>query len=90
MARSRSRFCNRTLPRWIEREREACGSSSTASAEIGDGAVAVAFDPVGNAAIVEGQCVLGIELDRLVEVGDGAVGVAFGAVAERAVVIGWP
>ena len=51
-------------------------------------AVDVALVAIGVTAVVEGQRIVRVELDRLIEVGDGAVGVALGAVGNAAVVIG--
>ena len=56
--------------------------------EVGDGALVVALQPVGRAAIVVGDVVIGIEPDRLLEVGDGAVGSPLGGVRAAAIVVG--
>jgi hypothetical protein len=41
--------------------------------EIGERLVQIAFQPVGPAAILQGQTKVGLQLERLVEIRDGAV-----------------
>ena len=50
--------------------------------------IVVALGAVGEAPIVEGKGVLGIDLDRLVIVGDGMIVVALGAVRDAPIVEG--
>jgi hypothetical protein len=61
--------------------------------EILDGAIEIALDPIGDAAVVEGFAMVGLQLDRLIIVFDGAVDVALapmriGPVVEGVFVVG--